>query len=137
MTFFTRREIGRVYVIKIVLPDDTVVHKIGMTKSNRATDRMMEILRSWFVKYRFMPYAELRLDMECSYPAELESHIHKVLAFNRFEPDQKVDGGTEMFTDINEVRVIHYLRNFNENLLPSFPDLSEMDYRNINRLVTA
>ena len=51
MAFFKRRDIGRVYVIKMVLPDQSVIHKIGMTNSDRATDRMMEILRIFLEKY--------------------------------------------------------------------------------------
>ena len=136
MAFFKRMDIGRLYVIKMVLPDGLIVHKVGMTKSDRATDRMMEILRSWFVKYRFSPYSELRLDMECNYPAELEKHIHQVLGHSRFEPSHKVDGGTEMFVDIDEVRLIHYLRNFNSNLLEEFLELSDSDCKAVGQLLT-
>jgi len=43
MSFFKRKDIGRVYVVKMVLPGGAIIHKIGMCHSNRATDRMMEI----------------------------------------------------------------------------------------------
>lgn len=136
MTFFSRRDIGRIYVIKMTLPDDCIVHKIGMTKSNRATDRMMEILRSWFCKYRFVPYSELKLDMECGYPEALEKHIHKILAAKRFEPNEKVDGGTEMFIDINEFRVLTYLRQFNDEVLVEPLNLTAADYKHLGQLVS-
>jgi hypothetical protein len=96
----------------------------------------MEILRSWFTKYRFVPYSELRLDMECNFPVELEKHIHQVLASQQFMPNEKVDGGTEMFWGINELRVITYLRNFNENLVKEWSKLSEADCRILCRLLS-
>jgi len=136
MSFFKRKDIGRVYIIKLVLPDGCVVHKIGMTHSNRATDRMMEILRSWFTRYRFVPYSELRLDMECYCPGDLEKHMHRVLHSKRFTPDEKVSGGTEMFTDINEVRVIHYLKNFNDEQVEDLKQLSDSDCINLCKLLS-
>lgn len=133
--FFTQREVGRIYVILMVLPDGTIVHKIGMTKSDRAVDRMMEILRSWFMRYRFIPYVELRLDMNTNYPKELESHIHNILKHKQFMPHMKVDGGTEMFTDIDEFRVLHYLKTFNEDLFPELR-LSKEDYKHLGQLIS-
>lgn len=100
------------------LPDGIIVHKIGMTKSDRTVDRMLEILRSWFQRFRFIPYTELKLDMATSYPKELEAHVHNMLAHRKFIPHMKVNGGTEMFTGIDEFRVIHYIKTFNEDLAP-------------------
>jgi len=110
MAFFKRNDIGRLYVIKIVLPDDTVVHKIGMCHSNRATDRMMEILKSWFISFRFVPYAELKLDMQCQNALVIEKYIHSVLRPVSFEPNHKVQGHTEMFVNINEARLLWFIK---------------------------
>lgn len=118
MAFFERRDVGRIYVIRMELPDGIIVHKIGMTKSDRTVDRMLEILRSWFQRFRFIPYTELKLDMATSYPKELEAHVHNMLAHRKFIPHMKVNGGTEMFTGIDEFRVIHYIKTFNEDLAP-------------------
>jgi hypothetical protein len=136
MAFFKRTDKERVYVIKIVLPDDTVIHKIGMTNSPRSADRMMEILRSWFMAYRFVPYTELRLDMECRDAYKLEQYIHKILDKNRFEPDLKVDGGTEMFADINELRVVQFLKAYGNSSFVDTPKLSESEFSTINQLLT-
>jgi len=136
MTFFTTQDVGRVYVIKMVLPGRVVVHKIGMTNSNRATDRMMEILRSWFTKYRFVPYTELKLDMECGYPKQLEALIHKILRRKRFDPNHKVDGGTEMFVEIDEFRLIEYLRKFNDLNFEHPLELSDKDCDAICQLIS-
>jgi hypothetical protein len=136
MAFFKRMDKERVYVIKIVLPGDTVVHKIGMTNTPRSVDRMMEILRSWFMAYRFVPYAELRLDMECRDAYKLEQYIHKILSNNRFEPDLKVDGGTEMFIGINELRVIQFLKAYGNSSFIDPPNLTKQEFGTINRLLT-
>jgi len=136
VAFFKRTDKERVYVIKIVLPDDTVIHKIGMTNSPRSADRMMEILRSWFMAYRFVPYTELRLDMECRDAYKLEQYIHKILSKNQFIPDMKVDGGTEMFSDINELRVIQFLKAYGNSSFLDSPKLDEKEFDIINQLLT-
>jgi hypothetical protein len=132
MAFFTAKDIGRIYVIRMELPGDLVIHKIGMVNSNRSVDRMMELLRSWFMRYRFVPYAELRLDMETSYPRELEAHMHKMLAHRQYIPHMKVEGRTEMFHSLDEFRVLHYLKTFNEAVVPTL-DLTSDDYDNLGR----
>lgn len=111
MTFFKRQDYGRLYVIKLIPPGDEAIFKVGMTTSDRATDRMMEILRSWFVTYRFVPYAELKLDREVENPREIEKLAHRLLADFRWKPDKKVDGGTEMFVGLDELRLLHFLRH--------------------------
>lgn len=136
MSFFQRQDIGRLYVLRMDLPDGTVVHKIGMTKSNRTVDRMLEILRSWFVNYRFVPYTELRLDMECNDPAKLEKHIHEILESYRYLPDHKVDGGTEMFCELNELRVLHYLRAYAKSMYVEPPVMTPGDRMVICNLLT-
>lgn len=136
MAFFERQNLGRLYVIRMSLPGDTIIYKIGMTHSARSTDRMMEILRSWFQAYRFVPYAELRLDMACKDAGKLEKYIHTLLKDNQFIPDIKVDGGTEMFIEINELRVIQFLRAYNASNYTSPPELGESGRQVINRLLT-
>ena len=135
MAFFNRQDIGRIYVMRMELPDSTVVHKIGMCNSDRATDRMMEILRSWFIQYRFVPYTELKLDMETGYPKELEQLIHRILAPLQFIPNKKVSGGTEMFTDINEFRLLHYIRAFNESNFKEGMQLTDNDCNHLLQLI--
>ena len=121
MAFFKRQDLGRVYVLKIILPDDTVVHKIGMCHSSRSTDRMMEILRSWFSYYRFVPYCELKLDMECRNSLKLEKYIHEILEATAFEPNFNVEGKTEMFINLDEARVIKFIRNCENSNYAEFP----------------
>lgn len=135
MTFFKRQEIGRVYVLRIDLPDGCTIHKIGMTSSDRATDRMMEILRSWFNHYRYIPYCELRLDMEFSQPSKLEKFLHNVFESKACPPDDKVDGHTEMFYGINEFRLIKYMKSFDKSIFDEPVNLSKDQYKTICELL--
>lgn len=134
--FFQRKDIGRIYVIRMELPDGFTIHKIGMTHKDRAVDRMMEILRSWFNRFRFVPYSELRIDHKCHCPAELEKHLHKMLEHRRFIPHMKVDGGSEMFIGIDEQRVLQYIRSFDENIVPHLDKLSDQDYKNLGNWIS-
>ncbi len=111
MTFFKREDYGRLYVIKLTFPDNFIVFKVGMTNSDRSTDRMMEILRSWFVAYRFVPHTELKLDREVINPRGMEKLAHKALKDFQWTPEKKVDGGTEMFTGLGELQLLHFLRH--------------------------
>ena len=136
MAFFKRQDIGRVYVVKLILPDDTVVHKVGMCNSSRSADRMMEILKSWFNAYRFVPYAELRLDLQCHEPEKLEKYIHRILKPVAFEPSKKVNGGTEMFTDVNESKLIWFIRAAERSMHVDFPKPSNDEVKSICKLLT-
>lgn len=134
--FFSRREVGRIYVIRMELPDGLIIHKIGMCNSDRSVDRMLEILRSWFMRFRFIPYCQLKLDMQTNYPKELESHIHQILKHKQFVPHMKVEGGTEMFHGLDEFRVLHYLRTFNEDLVPTL-NLTDENFKVLGQLISA
>ncbi len=109
--------LGRLYVIRLVLEDGEIIHKIGLCFSPRSTDRMMEILRSWFTKYRYVPHARLRLDKETGVPRLLEKHIHEILDEWNWIPDKDVEGKTEMFKGLHESEVLDYIRNFDYSVL--------------------
>lgn len=136
MAFFERKDIGRIYVIKMVLPDGDVIHKIGMCKSARSTDRMMEILRSWFMAFRFVPYTELRLDMHTHKPKEIEAYIHRILDHKRYRPAHDVSGHTEMFAGINEFRVIQFLKQCKDAEFDRPMFLSPSDYSHLGKLIS-
>lgn len=74
--------------------------------------------------------------MECRDAYKLEQYIHRILNKNQFIPDLKVDGGTEMFTDINELRVIQFLKAYGNSAFVDPPKLSDKEYSVINQLLT-
>ena len=102
---------GRVYVLRMTLQDNFVVHKIGMCYTPRSADRMMEILRSWFMAYRYVPETRLRLDHETDDAHGLEQYVHGQLAEFKWVPDEKVDGREEMFTGLDEDEVISFIKS--------------------------
>jgi hypothetical protein len=124
--------VGRVYVLQITLDDGELVHKVGMCHSPRSTDRMMEILRSWFTQYRYVPLTRLRLDFETGVPLLVEKHMHDVLSDWQWVPDKKVDGGQEMFKGLDEVEVIRYIKEFDYSvLLKGKVEMDSDDYKYI------
>ncbi len=102
---------GRVYMLRMTLDNKEVIHKIGMCYTPRSTDRMMEILRSWFVHYRYVPETLMRVDRETDTPYELEKYIHGQLNEFKWVPDLKVDGREEMFTGLDEDEVIDFVKS--------------------------
>ena len=104
---------GRLYVLKFTLDDGTILYKVGMCNSDRSTDRMMEILRDFFVKYRYVPRCEMRRDKKTIVPLLLEKHMHSLLDEWSYRFDEKFNGSTEFFSDIDESVLLDYLDNFN------------------------
>jgi len=129
--FFKRKDLGRVYVIRMLLLDGTVVHKVGMTHSDRATDRFFEILRSWFNTFRYVPASRLRLDHECENPEAIEKFMHKVLKEYKYSPGKPVQGHTEMFAGVDEVRLIHFLSNTDK----AIKGVSDNHYKILGKLL--
>jgi hypothetical protein len=103
---------GRVFVFKITLKCGKVVHKVGMTHSDRATDRMFEVLRSFFNNYRYSPICELRRDKKVLIPLLVEKHLHELLDEWAYRFDKSFDGSTEFFYELDESVLLDYLDNF-------------------------
>ena len=102
--------VGRLYILQLTLDNTEVIHKIGMCYTPRSTDRMLEILRSWFMVYRYIPETRMKLDFETEVPYELDKHVHEILRDFKWVPDKKVDGAQEMFRGLAEREVIDYIR---------------------------
>ncbi len=74
--------------------------------------------------------------METGRHREIEAHIHKALYHKRYTPSEKVSGGTEMFTDINEFRVIQYLKHCNDTVFDQPLGLNDKDYKHLGQLLS-
>ena len=66
--------------------------------------------------------------MEFGHPKELEEHIHKILHHKRYIPAKKVNGGTEMFTNINETRVIQFIKHCKDEEFHTPLELTDTEY---------
>lgn len=144
MAFFTRKRdtqvkddgYGRVYVMKFILDDGTIIHKIGMCHSDRTTDRMMEVLRSFFIKYRYVPRSSIRKNVKTLVPYLLEKHMHELLDKWKYRFDKDIDGNTEMFHNLDEEVVLDYLDNFDyKELLCGKTTMDTDDYDNIRLMI--
>jgi Mlc titration factor MtfA (ptsG expression regulator) len=76
------------------------------------------------------------MDLECQDPQKLEKHIHTILAEQQFIPNHKVEGGTEMFVELNELRVIHYLKAYVRSSYVDPPTLTKEDCKKLCQLMT-
>ena len=127
---------GRLYVLRITLRCGKRVHKVGMTHSDRSTDRMLEILRSFFNTYRYVPMCELRKDKEVLIPLLVERHFHDILDEWSYTFDKKFDGCTEFFENLDEDVILEYLTAFTYNdLLVGKTTMKDTDLQNIRKAI--
>jgi len=106
---------GRVYIFEIELDDGTMIHKVGMVNSDsmsRVTDRLMEVLRSFFMQYRYIPKSRIVKAKKFLIPYIVENHLHKLLAELKYKSDKKYDGYDEMFSDVDIDELVRYMDSF-------------------------
>jgi len=106
---------GRVYIFELVLEDGTELCKVGMVNSDsmsRVTDRLMEVLRSFFMQYRYVPKSRIVKAKKFLIPYYVETHLHKLLAELKYKTEKKFDGSNEMFTDVDLDELVSYLDEF-------------------------
>ena len=124
---------GRVYVLRFEL-EDTIVWKVGMTRSDRSLDRMLEILRSFFITYRYIPKVTMRRDKKVIVPLLVEQHMHDALEDYSHTFDKKFDGCTEFFSDLDEDILLDYLDSFRyETLLEERTTIGLEDFEEISK----
>ena len=90
--------------MRFTMPDK-VVYKIGMTTNPRPTDRLMEIVRSYYNKYRETPVAKILRYRTCNNVFATEAMLHRYFSDYRSTFDKQFDGCTECF-DIDEETAI-------------------------------
>jgi len=123
---------GRVYVFRLTINGE-YIYKVGMCHSDRTTDRFMEILKSYFHTYRYVPEAKILKYKEFSNPLLVEKHLHKELKEYSYKFPKKFDGSTEFFTEIDVAYLLQYIEDFTYNLLLDCTEISEDDYKAIQK----
>ena len=124
MAFLSRVDKPRIYVLRIDTLDNEIIYKVGMCNTDRVTDRMMEILRSWFCSYRYVPTTKLLLNINCVGVKNVEAYLHSVLQSNRYAPKYKTDGCTEMFVNLDETRLLWFVKAVTSSYSPCPPVVS-------------
>lgn len=114
-----QEEYGRVYVLRIELDEGFTVWKIGKASDKSYVDRAMQVLRGFFMAYRYVPRTELRKAVRSRVPYLLETHMHHELKEFQYVFPKAFDGSTEFFRGLDEDVVLDYLSYFDyEQLLP-------------------
>jgi len=104
-----------VYIFELELDDGTMIHKVGMVNSDsmsRVTDRLMEVLRSFFMVYRYVPKSRIVKAKKFLIPYIVENHLHKLLAELKYKSDKKWDGYDEVFSDVDIDELVSYMDSF-------------------------
>ena len=130
---------GRVYIFELILEDGTELYKVGMVNSDsmsRVTDRLMEVLRSFFMQYRRVPKSRIVKAKKFLIPYYVETHLHKLLAELKYKSDKKFDGSNELFTGIDLDELISYMESFAYNeLLKGQVSMSIKKYEEIREAI--
>ena len=104
-----RRSKGRVYLLKFLLPDGIILHKIGITK-RRLKTRILEIVDSFYDVYKFIPQVEVIRGLEkssrCYNYFKVEADI--LASFNKYKVDwtqvkskRRISGASEFRRDLS------------------------------------
>jgi len=105
---------GILYLLCIRLEDKDLV-KVGVTCRGTIEDRVEEILRGIFTKYRYYPYCYPKRFRKVSKVYSKEARLHKLLAEYKYTTEHSFGGHTEFFEiPIDEV-VKHYERIIDED----------------------
>ena len=127
----TTSKLGKLYVLRFELDDGIVLHKVGMCHTDRTEDRMMEILRSFFMVYRYIPRVTLRKNLTTIVPLLVEQHMHSLLEEWSYSFDKKFDGYKEFFMGLDEQVLLTYLGDFPYNELLQVDSMKIDDYETI------
>jgi len=92
------------YVMKFILDDGRTVHKIGITCVN-PVDRMLQVLRSFFMAYRYMPRASIKRFRKVDNHFGKETELHHEFAGYKCVFDKVFDGHTECF-EVDEALIL-------------------------------
>ena len=126
--FFKRDEglceqVERLYLLDITFESGMKVVKIGKSSGKHSIDRMLQIQRDYFKKYRTTFLCRIKRDREVKKDVfKIEAELHRF--FNDFRYTAKIpfDGSTELFAISVEGAIAAY-----EFVLEG-KDLSEYEY---------
>ena len=124
------KEQGILYILYQWKVDIKIV-KIGVTQKPKVEDRVVDILLSYFSKYREFPRLYPKRYRNTDKVYKKEAMLHKYFDKYRFKFDQPFSGHTEYFMDIPEELLLEaYDRCLKgENILETMPEqFGEIEY---------
>jgi len=104
---------GILYLLHIKLEDKDLV-KVGVTCRDKIEDRVEEILRAIFVKYRYYPFCYPKRFRKIESVYDKEAQLHKLLEEYKYETNCKFSGCTEFFDIPLDEAVAKYEELLNE-----------------------
>ena len=89
---------SRVYIFKAKMHDtNTWIYKVGKASGKNSVDRLLQVARSFLMKYRYMPLMTIKRDRSCSNAFEIETALHQHFKEFSYYHDKKIDGFSEWF----------------------------------------
>jgi hypothetical protein len=104
-----------VYILKVQLSDGQILYKIGVTKDKRHMDRMLEVLKGFFVKYRYIPFTSIKRFRVFPDAYEVERLLHSKYKDLQYCFDKKFCGCTEFFTINDEQELLDFYEELHSN----------------------
>ena len=111
----TKTKDNVVYIIKVQLDNGLVLHKIGVTGYKREVDRMLEVLKGFFIQYRYVPFSSLKRFKRFSDAYAIEKLLHNEFVEYKYTFDKTFGGSTEFFLNIDEAKLIEFYDKIHSN----------------------
>ena len=84
------------YVFKFILRDGKVIYKVGIT-CVQPIDRMLQVLRSFYMAYRYIPEATMKRFRKVDDHFEKETLLHREFKEYQCTFEKHFDGYSELF----------------------------------------
>ena len=89
--------VNRLYIFSIRFESGMEVVKIGKSSGKSSLDRMLQIQRDYFNKYRCTFICRIVRDRECEDVFKYETELHRFFEEYKYKPKIPFDGSTELF----------------------------------------
>jgi len=108
-SFHSNSSIDRLYLLLIEMPSGMKVVKIGKASGSSSLDRMMQINRDIFNKYRCTAKIQIKRDRPIDKDVfKYEAELHKFFKDYKYNPKVAFDGSSECFVIYEEAAVSVY-----------------------------
>jgi len=105
----TKKQVDRLYLLLIRLESGLHIVKFGKSSGKDSVDRMMQIMRDYFMKYRRTFICHIKRDRAIDNDVfKYEAELHEFFRDYRFEPKITFDGSSECFVIPYEAAVDVY-----------------------------
>lgn len=95
----------RVYLLDITFASGMKCIKVGKSSGRSSLDRMLQIQRDYYNKYRVTFICNIKRDRPVDDAFKIESELHKFFQDYKYTPKVPFDGSTELFAIYPEAAV--------------------------------